>query len=83
MFKEMNKEQLLDVVYKFQVQIAKEKHRTQMKDNMVEEWFNEIEPLLNEIKVSNKVLKVIRIIKLSLQIADITFKYIKQWRELR
>ena len=83
MFKEMYKEQLLDTVYRMQVQITKDKKKSVEKDELIEQFFAEIEPLITEIGASNKVLRFVKIIKLTIQLVDVIIKYIKRWKEVR
>lgn len=83
MFKEMNKEELLDTVYRMQVQMVKDNKKSVEKDELIEQFFAEIEPLIKEIGASNKVLRFVKIIKLTIQLVEIILKYIKRWKEIK
>lgn len=83
MFKEMNKEELLDTVYRMQIQMVKDNKKSVEKDELIEQFFAEIEPLIKEIGASNKVLRFVKIIKLTIQLVEIILKYIKRWKEIK
>lgn len=83
MFKEMNKEELLDTVYRMQIQMVKDNKKSVEKDELIEQFFTEIEPLIKEIGASNKVLRFVKIIKLTIQLVEIILKYIKRWKEIK
>lgn len=83
MFKEMNKEELLDTVYRMQIQMVKDNKKSVEKDELIEQFFAEIDPLIKEIGASNKVLRFVKIIKLTIQLVEIILKYIKRWKEIK